>query len=308
MSVTKGLTSRKNKLFSTRSRFIIALLIPSIAAVLIFTYYPLIRGFIMAFQKYTLWNVYDRAFIGLKNFQDILSDSDFLRITWNTIRWVFVSLFFQFTIGFSLALLLKKKFRGSGIYQGIAYIPWAISGFLIGLIWRWLFNGQSGVINDLLIRIGIASKQIPFLSNVNYSLWSCIAANIWYGIAFFAIMIQAALRGVPEELYEAARIDGSSRFQSFTNVTLPYIKTTLILTTLLRVIWILNFPDLIYGMTQGGPANSSHILSTYMMNYLMNAQDYGKASAIGTIIMVILASYTVFYLSMTKFEESGDFY
>ena len=292
---------------SARSRFIIVMLLPGILAILGFTYYPLARGFIMAFQKYTLWNIYDRSFAGFQNFIDIFSDTDFGMIMGNTLRWVFVSLFFQFTLGFGLALLLKKKFRGSGVYQGLVYVPWAISGFLIGLIWRWLFNGQSGAINDMLMRLGLIQRQLPFLSNVNYALWSCIIANVWYGIAFFAIMIQAALKGVPEDLYEAADIDGASRLQKFCRVTLPYIKPTLVLTTLLRVIWILNFPDLIYGMTQGGPANSSHILSTYMMDFIMTAQDYGRASAVGVIIMVILASYTCFYLGMTKFEESGDF-
>ncbi len=290
-----------------RSRFIFLMLLPGIAAILSFTYYPLSRGFIMAFQKYTMWNIYDRAFIGLQNFAEIFADPDFSMIAGNTVRWVFVSLFFQFTLGFALALLLKKRFPGSGVYQGLVYVPWAISGFLIGLIWRWLFNGQSGAINDILMRLGIIGKQLPFLANVNYALWSCIAANVWYGIAFFAIMIQAALRGVPEELYEAAEIDGATKLQRFGRVTLPYIKPTLILTTLLRVIWILNFPDLIYGMTQGGPANSSHILSTYMMSFVMNAQDYGKASAVGVVIMGILAAYTMFYLAMTRFEESGDF-
>ncbi len=304
-SGTPGATARVRS--GARSRFILLMLLPGILAILAFTYYPLSRGFVMAFQRYTIWNIYDRAFIGFSNFVDIFSDPDFHMIAWNTVRWVFASLALQFTLGFALALMLKKRFPGSGVYQGLVYVPWAISGFLIGLIWRWLFNGQSGAINDILMRLGIIAKQLPFLSNVNYALWSCIAANVWYGIAFFAIMIQAALRGVPDELYEAAEIDGATRLQRFGRVTLPYIKPTLILTTLLRVIWILNFPDLIYGMTQGGPANASHILSTYMMSYVMNSQDYGRASALGVIIMAILAAYTMFYLAMTRFEESGDF-
>lgn len=283
------------------------MLMPGILVVLVFTYYPLSRGIMMAFENYNLWNIFDRHFVGFDNFVAVASSPDFLKILWNTFLWVFVSLFFQFTLGFLLAMLLKNKFRGSGIYQGIVYVPWAISGSLIGLIWRWLLNGQSGAMNDILIRLGLISEPIRWLSNPDTALWSAIMANVWYGIPFFAIMIQAALKSVPDDLYEAASIDGASSVYSFFRITLPYIQPILVLTTLLRVIWILNFPDLIYTMTGGGPANSSHILSTYMIDMLMFNQDYGKASALGVMIIALLISYAVFYLRITQYEKGSDF-
>lgn len=298
---------KKGKWFTPTRRFILGMLLPGILVVLVFTYYPLASGIKMAFENYTLWNIFDRHFIGLDNFVAVVTTSEFPTILKNTFLWVFVSLFFQFTLGFGLALLLKKKFKLSGIYQGIVYVPWAISGSLIGLIWRWLMNGQSGVLNDVLMRLGIIQEQVLWLSNVNISIWSCIIANVWYGIPFFAIMIQAALKSVPDELYEAADVDGASSMFKFGHVTLPYIRPVLVLTTLLRVIWILNFPDLIYTMTGGGPAGSSHILSTYMIDLLMFNQDYGKASAVGVIIMALLTAYAVFYLRVTQFEEGSDF-
>lgn len=297
----------KRKRFTSRQRFITLMLLPGILVVLAFTYYPLSRGIVMAFQSYTLWDIFDRHFIGFQNFVEIFQMPDFPMLLWNTLRWVFVSLVCQFTMGFALALLLKKKFRGSGVYQGIVYVPWAISGFLIGLIFRWLMNGQSGALNDILLRLHLIDTPIRWLSDINIVMWSCIIANVWYGVPFFAIMIQAALKGVPEDLYEAADIDGSSSWYKFAHITIPYISPVLVLTTLLRVIWILNFPDLIYTMTNGGPANASHILSTYMIDMLMFNQDYGKASAFGVIIMVILVSYAVFYLRVTNYEEGSDF-
>lgn len=292
---------------TSQRRFIATMLLPGILAVLAFTYYPLSSGIIMAFENYTLWNIFDRRFIGFDNFIAVANVPEFPSILLNTFLWVFVSLLFQFTLGFALALLLKNKFKGSGVYQGIVYVPWAISGFLIGLIWRWLMNGQSGAINDMLLRLSIISEPIRWLSDTRISLWSVIIANVWYGVPFFAIMIQAALKSVPDDLYEAADIDGSSTMYKFSHVTLPYIKPVLILTTLLRVIWILNFPDLIYTMTGGGPAGSSHILSTYMIDMLMFNQDYGKASALGVMIIAILIAYAVFYLRMTDYEEGSDF-
>lgn len=299
--------SEKKAKFTSKHRFMLGMLLPGILVILAFTYYPLSRGISMAFQKYTLWNIFDRHFVGLDNFAAIVSEPDFFHILRNTFLWVFVSLLFQFTLGFALALLLKKKFRGSGIYQGIVYVPWAISGSLIGLIWRWLMNGQSGALNDILLRTGLIEEPVRWLSDTSISLWSVIIANIWYGIPFFAIMIQAALKSVPEDLYEAADIDGSSTLYKFLHITLPYIRPVLVLTTLLRVIWILNFPDLIYTMTNGGPANSSHTLSTYMVDLLMFNQDYGKASALGVIIIALLIAYAVFYLRVTNYEEGSDF-
>ncbi len=300
------MTGRKRRLTS-RQWFVLGMLLPGILVVLAFTYYPLSRGIVMAFQNYTLWDIFDRRFIGFKNFIDIFRTREFPMLLMNTVKWVFVSLACQFFLGFGLALLLRRKFRGSGLYQGMVYVPWAISGFLIGLIWRWLMNGQSGALNDILMRLHLIDQPIRWLSDVKVVMWSCIIANVWYGIPFFAIMIQAALKGVPDELYEAADIDGSSATFKFTHITLPYIAPILVLTTLLRVIWILNFPDLIYTMTNGGPANASHILSTYMIDMLMFNQDYGKASATGVIIMAVLLSYAVFYLKITRFEEGGDF-
>lgn len=288
-------------------KYIILMLIPGILMVGIFTYTPLFRGIIMAVQNYTLWDINDRYFNGIDNFKTVILDPQFLIVCKNTVVWVFVSLFFQFIFGFILALLLRHKFRGRGIYQGLVFFPWAISGFLIGLIWRWIFNGQIGIINDILMKLGFIETPIGFLSTPGLSLFSVIIANVWYGIPFFAIMILAALQSVPNELYESADIDGGGRLHKLFYVTIPYIKPILILTTLLRVIWILNFPGLIYSMTGGGPAGSSHILTTYMLDILMFNQDYGQASAVGVIIMVILLSYTVFYLQVTKFDEAGDF-
>lgn len=283
------------------------MLLPGMFIIGLFTYMPLFSGVIMSFQNYTLWDLNNIHFNGLENFKFILKDPMFYMTLKNTALWIFVSLFFQFTLGFLVAMLLRRDFKGKGVYQGMVFFPWAISGFMIGLIWRWMFNGQIGVINDILLKVGIIKVPIGFLSTPSLSLASAIIANIWYGIPFFAIMILAALQSVPKELYEAADIDGANSAQKFFNVTIPYIKPVLIVTCLLRVIWILNFPELIYSMTGGGPAGSSNILTTYLLEMLMFNQDYGKASAVGLIIIGLLFSYTIFYLFVTRLEEKGDF-
>lgn len=287
--------------------FILSGLIPALLLVLAFTYYPFLKGIVMAFQDYKLFDLRNVRFIGLDNFKNAFNDPKFLMAMQNSAYWVFFSLIFQFLFGFTLALLLKKPFKGRGIYQGFVFYSWALSGFLIGMIWKWMFNSQIGVINDILLQLGIIHERIGFLSDPNWAMTSVIIANVWYGVAFFAIMLLAALQSVPSELYEAAVMDGASSFRKLWNVTLPYIMPTIIATTLLRAIWIFNDPTIIYGLTNGGPAGSTHTLSSLMLDKIIYAGDYGAASAIGIIMIVILLLYTIFFLSVTKAEKAGDF-
>ncbi len=281
------------------------MLLPTFIPIIILTYIPIVKGFVMAFQNYNLYNLTNIHFIGFENFKAVFTDTNFrfTQILSNTFIWVVVSLFFQFILGFGLALLMRKPFKGRGIYSGLVFYPWALSGFAIGLVWAWMFNGQFGIINDLLKKVGIIHQNIGFLSDPHYALPSVIIVNIWYGIPFFAIMLLAALQSVPQELYEAAEIDGANSFVKLFKITIPYIKPTIISTTLLRAIWIMNFPEIIYGMTGGGPANATNILATQMINKIYNFYDYGQASAIGVIIMIILFTYAVIYLKTTSMKE-----
>jgi len=281
------------------------MIIPTCVPIIIFTFIPILQGSIIAFQNYNLFNLSNIRFIGFKNFIAVFSDTNFSfsLILLNTLLWIGVSLFFQFVLGFGLALLMKKPFKGRGIYSGLVFYPWALSGFAIGLVWAWLFNGQFGIINDLLRRTGLINQNIGFLSDPKYALMSVIIVNIWYGIPFFAIMLLAALQSVPKELYEAAEIDGAGNVSKLFNITIPYIKPTIINTTLLRAIWIMNFPEIIYAMTRGGPANSTNILATHMINKIYSFYNYGQACAIGLIIMSMLLIYTMFYLKVTSLKE-----
>ncbi|MDD3169998.1 MAG: sugar ABC transporter permease [Eubacteriales bacterium] len=298
----------RNSLGRRRRLFCFFMVLPAVLLPLIFTYYPMIRGSMMAFQSYNLMNVSNIKWIGFDNFAKLFKSgigTSFYTILGNTAKWVIISLFFQFVIGFAIALLLKKKFRGSGVYQGLIFFPWAVSGFVIGIMWRWMFNGTSGVINDILLRLGFIKEAVGWLASKDTALLSCIVANIWYGIPFFTIMITAALRGVSEDLYEAAGVDGANAFQKFFHITIPAVRSVLFLTVLLRCIWIFNFPDLIYSMTSGGPAGSSHIVTSYMMQ-LVQSLDYGLASAVGVLSILFLMIFASIYLVVTSKLNTED--
>ena len=287
------------------ARYFFLIMIPAFVLLTLFLYYPIIQGTVIGFQKYTLFDMTNTPFIGFDNFKAIFTDINFNfgQIMLNTLIWVCVSLVFQFVLGFILALLMQKPFRGRGIYSSLVFYPWALSGFAIGLVWAWIFNGQFGLVNDILLRLGLISSPIGFLSNPSYAMASVIVANIWYGIPFFAIMLLAALQSVPAELMEAGKIDGAGPLRRLFSITIPYIKPTIISTTLLRTMWIMNFPDIIYAMTGGGPSNSTNILATQMINKILKFYDYGQGSAFGVVIMVLLFTYALLYLRLTSGKE-----
>ena len=287
--------------------FIFWMILPVILIISVFTFYPTVNGIILAFENYSVFNFSNIHLVGLKNFNKILSDPLFWIALWNTLWWIVLSVVFQFVLGFGLALLMRDPFKGRGIYAGLVFYPWALSGFAIGILWSWLLNGQFGFINDILMKLHIISQGINFLSDPSWAFFSVIMVNIWYGIPFFAIKLLAALQSIPEELYESAQIDGAGVFSRFFHVTLPYVSSTVFATLLLRVIWVMNFPDVIYGMTRGGPGGTTNILATYMINIVYYKNDYSLASAVGVFIITILMIYSVFYLQFTSKHGAGEF-
>lgn len=296
---------RRGRPFTARTALtIVAYLAPAFIFVALFTYYPMIRGSQMAFRQWNLFDLTNTPWVGFDNFRTILEDANFSRIMINTVVWVFASLVPQFVIGFIIALWLRRGFKFRGLYQALVFYPWAVSGFLIGLLFRWMFNSEFGVVNDMLTRLGIISEPMPWLADPNLAFVSVVIANIWYGVTFFAMMILAALQSVPDELYEAAALDGAGRLRTLFGVTIPYIRSTLLLTVLLRIIWIFNFPDIIWAMTGGGPADQTHIATTWMIQFTQQG-NYGVASALGLTIVVLLMAFTAIYLGvLTKDNKS----
>ncbi len=278
-------------------------MIPSYIILLVFLGYPLLNCLRLAFSNYKITQPDDISFAGFGNFIKIFQDPEIVMISLNTLKFVAITLSLQLILGFILAMALKKRFRGRGIYQGIVFLPWAFSGFIVGLTFQWLFNAEYGPINDILLKLGIINEKISFLGSPDLALWTVIIALVWQGIPFFGIMILAALQSVDEGLMEAAVIDGASAFQRFTNVTIPCIKPTLIVTIMLRTIWIFNNADIIYIMTNGGPANTSHTLASYMFTKAYSTLDFGYASALGVLFMIGMILYVGAFVKITKFNQ-----
>jgi multiple sugar transport system permease protein len=285
-------------------RVYVMMLLPMFIILVAFTYVPLLQGIRLAFMRFSFFNMSQNRFNGIDNFIEIFSDTNvrFIRLVYNTLIWVTLSVAGQFILGFALALLLRKPFIGRGVYTALVFYVWAMSGFVMGLTWSWLYNGQFGIINDIFQRLGFIKDPVGFLSNPNYALYSVIVTNIWMGIPFFGIMLLAALQSIPNELYESAMLDGAGKIYRFFKVTVPYIQSTITTTLLLRLIWTMNSAELIYGMTGGGPANVTNTFAVEMINKT-RALNYGRASAMGVIILVILFVFANFYLRFVSKRE-----
>ena len=285
------------------ARFFLFSILPVLSIVAFLVAYPTIRGIVMSFQNYTLFTFQNVRFVGFENYESVLKSSRFYNALWNTVVWIAGSVSLQFVLGFILALLMWKPFKGRGIYAGLVFYPWALSGFAIGLVWSWLLNGTYGIVNDILLKLHLIEEPINFLSDPKWAMFSVILINVWYGIPFFAIMILAALQSIPQSVVEAAKIDGAGPFRRLFSIIIPYIRPTILSTLLLRVIWVMNFPDIIYGTTRGGPAGATEILSVYMINIVFYENDYSKAATVGTIVLAILIAYTALYMRITSYGE-----
>ena len=279
------------------------LLLPALIIMLSVVIVPIINAVSMSFQSYNLTRPNKIGFIGVQNYAKLFNDNIFWGSLWRTVIWVFFGVGGQFLFGFMLAVILNKSFRGRGIVRAVSLIPWVTPGVLIALMWTWMYDGNYGVINDLLMKLGLLSDKIAFLARKDTAMPSVIITIIWQGIPFFALMILAGLQGIPGDLYEAADIDGATGWKKLIYVTIPSLKNTIFVTTMLRIIWVANSVDVIFNMTDGGPAYATQTLSVYVYKKA-SVLDMGYASAMAIMLMLVLLIVAVPYLKST-FKEQG---
>ena len=302
-------TNRSTRSGGRRHRLLAAfepylMLSPAAAFILLIMVVPLLLAFAYSVQYYVVVDPFGRRFVGLDNYWRMLQDPVFVVALRNTAVWTLASLLLQFVLGFTLAMLLNAgPFPLKGLYQSIVFLPWAVPAFLIGLVWKWMYNAEFGIITDVLTRLHLLEGPTGLLSRPDTALFAVVAANVWFGIPFFAIMLLAGLQAIPPELYEAAAIDGASGVRQFLSVTVPLLRPTIVVSLLLRTIWIANFPDLIYLMTGGGPANASQTLATYIFTTTYESLNFGYGAALSVALFALLSLYTVFALKVGLLRE-----
>ena len=258
---------------------------------------PLIVGISYSFRKFSAFR---SEYAGLDQYRAMLGDEVLHGALVNTLWWTLGSLFFQFFLGLGLALILNRPFFGRRLVQGLVFLPWAVPTFLTGLTWTWLFNPVIGPLPHVFHHIGLQAEPVTILASPETAMWGPIIANVWFGIPFFAITLLAARKSIPSELYEAAAIDGASVWQQFTKVTLPFLAPTIAITVMLRTVWIATFADLIFVMTDGGPAGSTNTVATYIYISAFKALDKGYASAIAVLLLVLLIIYALLVMQLRR--------
>lgn len=273
-----------------------ALLIPAILVLIIIFLYPLLHSLWLSFHSLNLNRPWQgMRFVGFDNYIEQLTDQAFYDSLWLTIYWTVGSLFGQVALGFAAALALNQTFPGRAIARAVILIPWAIPTVLAAIVFGTMFNTQ-GIVNQLLLDSGLISDYIPWLSSTSWSMPTIIIAHIWKGFPFLAVMILAGLQSIPQELYEAAEIDGASNFQQFRFITLPSLRGVILIAVLLSIIFSLKGIDFPYIMTFGGPANSTKVIAFHAYHTAFAEYSFGRASAIATLLTLITAVISYFYL------------
>jgi len=297
--VARPLLSRRARELLTGYAYLLPVALALGGTVLI----PIVKAMQMSLYNHVLIKPHEYGFIGLGNYARLLRDEVFWLSLWNSFLWVFGSVSLQFVGGFAAALLLHQGFRGRALFRTLTLLPWIIPGVVVALIWEFLYQPNYGALNDVLARLGLMTEKVAWLSNPSLAMPAVIATNVWRGVPFFAIMLLAGLQAIPDELYEAARVDGAGVFERFRHLTLPMLRPIIVVATATRIIWTFNYADLIFVMTSGGPANATQITSTYTLMQAYSNLDFGYAATLSVVLLVIMLTFTVLYLKLTRGVE-----
>ena len=271
-------------------------LLPALLVTATVVLFPALQTVWLGLHHYILFDPDNRSFVGLNNFVAILRDELFWISLSNSIIWVVSAVGFQFLLGLVTALLLNQTFAGRSFARALVVIPWALPSVIIGLMWTWMYDLNLGVINDLLLRSGLIQTPVAWLSQPSTALGAVVLALIWQGFPFFTVMILAGLQTIPAEQYEAAEMDGATRWQSLRYITLPALRDVIATALLLRIIWVANSLDVILVMTGGGPGFSTHTLPLYAFLKAYSSMDFGYASALSLVLTLLLLLAVAVYV------------
>lgn len=282
-------------------------LLPALICLVIVSFVPMFQGIITSFEAFSLFRPGRRLAVGFDQYEMLFNDPIFWRSFWQSWYFAIASVVLQCALGLAAALLLNQNIYFRGFFRGLVLIPWVVPGSLAAMMFGLLFT-STGLVNTLLANLGLVQLGVidafhPWLSDPNTSMPTIIITNTWKGFPFFAVMFLAALQGIPKDYYEAATIDGATRWQAFSNITLPSLAPTIMITTLLGTIWTFNSIELIYILTSGGPYFSTMTLAMFAYNQGFGRGNIGYASAAGVVILVLMAIITVIYLA--SYRKSG---
>ncbi len=276
------------------------LLTPTLLLVIGVVAYPLIYSFVMSFGDVEFANIKDYDFVGISQYVKTFTDPDFINSIQVSAKFVFFTVLVKLVLGTLIAVMLKEKFIGRSIARALIIIPWATPFVVVGLMWKWMLHSKVGVINFFLERLGIIQDYIPFLSTRTFAMPFVITADVWQGTPFFVIIILAGLQTIPDDLYEAAHMDGASGIKAFFSITLPLIRFPMFISTILGTIFAINSFDLFFVLTKGGPGNITTNATLFVWNNAFKFYHLSYASAISYVILMFSMLVTIGYVVIMR--------
>ncbi len=281
----------------------IILILPSLILFVGLLLYPLGYGiYISFFSKHLLSK--DLAFIGLKNYIWLFRNPDFWQALWHSVLWAGSTVSLQVILGTAVALLLHQPYKGRSIARGLVLFPYMIPIVSVVLIWMLMYSALYGVINHLLLKLGLIDSAIAWLSSPRSAMVSVVLVGLWKFFPFVVITLLARLQIIPLDLYEAARIDGATAWDQFWDITIPQLRDILFIVVLLRTIWMFNNFDVIFLLTGGGPLRATMTLPVMVYEQAFESYMMGRGSSIAVLMFVLLIIIMTIYFKTFKQQEA----
>ncbi|MFB8787680.1 MAG: sugar ABC transporter permease [Potamolinea sp.] len=266
------------------------LLIPALLVLSLVFAYPILRAFWLSLYTQNLGTQLQLVFSGLDNYGRMFNDGRFWQSLWNTTVFTFSSVLLELVLGMGVALVLNQSFIGRGIVRTISLLPWALPTALMGLAWACIFNDQYGIVNDILLRLGLLKTGISWLGDPTLAMIAVIVADVWKTTPFIALLLLAGLQSISTDLYEAHSIDRASAWQSFWKITVPLLLPQIVIALLFRFAQAFGIFDLIQVMTGGGPAGATEMVSIYIYGTVMRYLDFGYGAALVVVTFLLLVA------------------
>jgi ABC-type sugar transport system permease subunit len=286
---------RANRVGYDRPAFAYLLNAPALIAIFVLAGYPIVYSAWVSLHKYNLKRPNVFRFIGLDNYSEILKSPEFWSALWITVQFTVMVVALVAILGVLVALLLDQSFPGRGLLRTLILLPWAIPPVVNGLMWQWIYDSKIGALNGLLTTIGAIKEYRGWLSEPLSALVALVSADVWNTLPLAVILLLAALQRIPAELYEAARMDGAGRLQTFRYVTFPWIAQVLLVVLILQTLAAIRAFDIIYVLTGGGPGTATTTLTwqTYLTTF--DSLDFGRGNAYAYTVSVITFGFALVY-------------
>ncbi|MFQ1046675.1 carbohydrate ABC transporter permease [Avibacterium paragallinarum] len=280
--------------------------LPAMIVVSVLFVYPFLSSIFYSFTNKNLIMPHWK-FVGFDNYIAVINDPNFWLAFSHSILWTLFSLVGQVLVGFALAMALHRIRHLQWLYKILLIIPWAFPTIVIAFSWQWILNGVYGYLPNILVQLNLMEIAPHFLSDSTWAFISLVFINVWFGAPLIMVNVLSALQTVPQEQYEAAKIDGANAWQVFRHITLPHIKVVIGLLVVLRTVWVFNNFDIIYLITGGGPANSTMTLPIYAYNMGWGTKMLGRSSAVTVLLFLFLLLVCFIYFKViSRWEKEGE--